>query len=114
MTCVATEWVARRRLPSAMGRARTQFLVINQGGHPVYHDDTNPSAWEAATQASTQSPRETPPPLAAGRGHALCLALTACRGARRSTPLACRCGPAWASLYAPRGPPSLPPPPAPR
>ena len=60
--CVATEWVARRRLPSAMGRARTQFLVINQGGHPVYHDDTNPSAWEAATQASTQSPRETPPP----------------------------------------------------
>ena len=59
---VSGDWADGRlpRVAAAMGRARTQFLVINQGGHPVYHDDTNPSAWEAATQASAPTPSARP------------------------------------------------------
>lgn len=26
------------------------YLIINQGGHPVYHDESNPGAYDAATQ----------------------------------------------------------------
>ena len=28
----------------------TQFLIINQGGHPVYHDEANDYVYDAATQ----------------------------------------------------------------
>lgn len=26
------------------------YLIINQGGHPVYHEESNPGAYDAATQ----------------------------------------------------------------
>ena len=28
------------------------FLIINQGGHPVYHEESSPGAYDAATQVS--------------------------------------------------------------
>jgi hypothetical protein len=32
------------------------YLIINQGGHPVYHDESNPGAYDAATQVRCRSP----------------------------------------------------------
>ena len=32
---------------SSMG---IDFLIINQGGHPVYHEESSPGAYDAATQ----------------------------------------------------------------
>ena len=30
---------------------KTVFLVINQGGHPVYHDQSNEHVWDRAADS---------------------------------------------------------------
>jgi hypothetical protein len=69
------------------------YLIINQGGHPVYHDESNPTAYDAATQVSDPialrarcAHRQLLARARASCGCDLATAVASCR----STPLACR------------------------